>query len=332
MKVTEMRYTRAISGSLLHSKLFFLAQGYGAYAVGGRGGDVYHVTTLADYDEATEAGIPGSLRYGIKTANGPRTIVFDVSGYIDLKYRLVITADNLTIAGQTAPGDGITIRKHDIRLFNANDVIIRYLRVRTGKYFTGDQFESPAGYPDLDCLSIEGGQDIILDHISSSWSLDECMSIVGPAKDITVQWCILSEPLNYNEHSKCSLLRPCINSRITHHHNLYMHIVNRLTRFGNFSDNVTTRFDWYNNVAYNWQTESTYSFNNTAGWAEYPGGSDGEFVEINMMDNYFITGPDTVLNYCYVGLNEIDHKIWASGNYWDDDLDRSVTETITVGT
>ncbi len=298
------------------------AEGYGAYSLGGRGGDVYHVTNLTD--DATNPQ-PGSLRYGINTATGPRTIVFDVSGYIELQNRLEITKSHLTLAGQTAPGLGITIRKNDIRIYDTNNVIARYFRVRTGYYQSG-QNTHPHGYLDLDNLSVEGGQDIILDHISTSWSRDECMSVGGDSNNVTVQWCTLTEPLNYDEHSKASLLRTAMSARLTHHHNLYADIMKRVTRFGNWNDNVVTRYDWYNNVVFNWGPESTYSYDNTNTWNYVSrgggsAGSDGEFVKINFMDNYFIAGPTTGIFTAYNGANAAHDEIWASGIITDFDLD-----------
>jgi len=303
------------------------AQGYGAYTSGGRGGDVYHVTNLTD-DVASPS--PGSLRYGTSTATGPRTIVFDVSGYIDLENRLEITANDMTIAGQTAPGDGVTLKRHDIRLYDSNNIIIRYLRVRPG-YFETDQTISWAGYTDLDCLSIEGSNSVILDHISTSWSLDECMSIVGESNDITVQWCAMTEPLTKvnNDHSETSLLRPCINSRLSHHHNLYMSVLRRVSRFGNYNDNISTRFDWANNVVYNWGRQSTYSLNATGYWnlttraGGSTGGVDGELVKLNFMNNYFIAGPSTTedIGTAYTGTSSTNHEIFSAGNLIDSDQD-----------
>lgn len=296
------------------------AEGYGAYSIGGRGGDVYHVTNLTDDANSPQ---PGSLRYGINTATGPRTIVFDISGYIELQNRLEITKPYITIAGQTAPGDGITLRKHDMRVYNTHNIIIRFIRVRVGKYSSG---QDESQYGGLDALSIEAGTDIIVDHVSTSWGVDELMSITGDSNDITVQWCALTEPLNYYEHSKASLLRPAMTSRLTHHHNLYADIMKRVTRFGNYNDDVVTRFDWYNNVVFNWGSESTYSNNNTYLWDDANRvndgyGVDGEFPEINFLDNYFMAGPTTTWFKAYQGGSTDNHKIWASGNLVDFDLD-----------
>src|SRR5437660_5732767 len=149
------------SGSLrAAARAFPGAEGAGAYSTGGRGGDVYHVTNLSDED-GTGAAIPGSLRYGIKFATGPRTIVFDVGGSIELNAKLKVDKTNMTIAGQTAPGDGIGIKNYAVSM-EANDVILRYLRLRTGY---GSYNASNAD----DCLSIGTGTNMIADHLSASF-------------------------------------------------------------------------------------------------------------------------------------------------------------------
>jgi hypothetical protein len=133
------------------------AEGFGRFAKGGRGGDVYHVTTLEDDG-------PGSLRQGIRTATGPRTIVFDLSGTILLRSELEIDKSYLTLAGQTAPGDGITLRDQTVSLKNCHDVVIRYVRLRLG-----DKNKEPGGY---DTLTTNDIADVILDHVSLSWAID----------------------------------------------------------------------------------------------------------------------------------------------------------------
>ena len=139
------------------------AEGYGRFAKGGRGGDVYHVTNLNDIG-------PGSLREGIKTAKAPRTIVFDVSGTISLKRTLVLDKSNITIAGQTAPGDGITLRDFTFQIRSASDVIIRYLRLRLG-----DENKPVGAKGGDDTFNTEDIDRVIVDHCSLSWAID------GPA-------------------------------------------------------------------------------------------------------------------------------------------------------
>jgi len=307
------------------------AEGYGCYATGGRGGDVYHVTNLTDSVTNPQ---PGSLRYGLLTATGPRTIVFDISGYIDLSARLQYSSDNITIAGQTAPGDGITLRHWDVRPYLADNGIIRYIRVRVGHY--PDQESPPPEMPihgGLDALSVEGCKNFIIDHVSASWGVDEIASITGDSNDITVQWCFLVEPLNVHSHAYISLLRPAMTGKFTHHHNLYTDCIQRLTRFGNYNDNVVDQYDWVNNVGYNWGSQSTYSYDNNLLW-DYvvreggTAGTDGEFVNLNFIRNYFIKGPNTGsgtaanAGYDCTGISNPSHrKIWGENNYWDPDKD-----------
>ena len=130
------------------------AEGFGAWSKGGRGGDVYTVTNLKDNGK-------GSLRYGIENADGPRTIVFAVSGLIQLESPLTVENDYITIAGQTAPGDGICLRDACL-VIKVDHVIVRYIRSRLG---------AEAGR-ESDAISISRGHNIILDHCSASWSVD----------------------------------------------------------------------------------------------------------------------------------------------------------------
>jgi pectate lyase len=161
------------------------AEGFGAYAQGGRGGDVYHVTNLADSG-------PGSLRHGIENMNGPRTIVFDLSGTVFLESRLRITHPYLTIAGQTAPGDGITLAQYPLDVA-ASHVVIRYIRSRVGDNIVQR----------TDAVHIEAGSNIIIDHVSASWAIDEVMSSQSGDVDLlTIQWSMITEALNESHHEK----------------------------------------------------------------------------------------------------------------------------------
>lgn len=225
------------------------AEGFGAYTKGGRGGDVYHVTNLND-DGA------GSLRYGINSAYGPRTIVFDISGTIKLNSQLSVDKPFITIAGQTAPGDGICVRDYNFSI-DADNVIIRYIRSRLG-----DQAGQEA-----DAISISKGKNIIIDHCSASWSVDEVLSCSTGERNridsVTVQWCIIAEALNHSIHHKGahgygSLIRGCYGAKYSYLHNLYAHNHNRNPRPGNYDENTYDKdslglqFDYRNNVMYNW--------------------------------------------------------------------------------
>lgn len=155
------------------------AEGFGRYTTGGRGGSVFHVTTLED-------GIgEGTLRYAINQ-KGPRSIVFDVAGTIHLNADLKIQEGNLTIAGQTAPGQGICIADYPVVIASDN-IILRYLRFRVGT-------ESLKSGEEPDGLGGIENKNVIVDHCSISWSIDECCSVYG-GENLTVQWCIISESL-----------------------------------------------------------------------------------------------------------------------------------------
>ena len=155
------------------------AEGFGAYITGGRGGAVYHVTTLADTNK------PGSLRFAVNQ-KGVRTIVFDVSGLISLKSPLVIKHGDLTIAGQSSPGTGICIRNYPV-VIDADNVIIRYMRFRLG-----DVSNNYA-------ISAENRKGIMIDHCSISWATRQNVNFTGNAI-MTMQWCIISEALNSTKY------------------------------------------------------------------------------------------------------------------------------------
>jgi pectate lyase len=153
------------------------AEGYGRFALGGRGGQVLFVTNLNDNG-------PGSLRTAIE-AQVSRIVVFKISGTIELQSELRIIYPRITIAGQTAPGDGICLRKYPL-IISANDAVVRFIRVRLG---------DEAGKK-VDGIDVANAENVIVDHCSVSWTLDEAVNTYHGTKNITVQWCLLSESLH----------------------------------------------------------------------------------------------------------------------------------------
>jgi hypothetical protein len=245
------------------------AEGAGKWAVGGRGGSVYEVTTLAD------AG-PGSLREGVSGSD--RTIVFRVSGTIELQSQLLIAGNNLTIAGQTAPGGGICLSGHSTGIKgSAHDIVIRYLRFRLGDHFeiADDSFNT--NVPGSVSPEI---RNLIIDHCSFSWAVDECLSPYGNF-DVTIQWCIVSEGLALSAHPKNRHGYGGIwgGERNTYHHNLIAHQGGRQPRFG-YTEGINLEVDHYNNVVYDHGYTSVYG-------GEWSNG-------INIVGNYYKPGPTTL--------------------------------------
>jgi hypothetical protein len=177
------------------------AEGFGAYTPGGRGGKAYLVTTLDDYRHK-DPPIPGSLRQAI-LAKEPRMVLFAVSGTIHLKERLKIESPFITIAGQIAPGDGICVADQGTSIVT-HDVIIRHLRFRHGD----------ASGNESDSVWFRNAQNVIVDHCSISWGLDENFSFTKSTTNVTAQWCIISEGLNPKHHGYGSLIAPDVDCRM----------------------------------------------------------------------------------------------------------------------
>lgn len=257
----------ATAHSSAQSPLAFpTAEGYGKHTVGGRGGKVYEVTNLNDSGK-------GSLRAAV-AASGSRTVVFRVSGTIQLNSDIRIKNPNITIAGQTAPGDGICLRGYPL-MISADEVIIRYIRVRFGD-------ESGK---DADAISARYVKNLILDHVSASWSVDETMSIYH-CEDITVQWCMITESMFDSNHSKSQHGFGGIwgSNHSTYHHNLIAHHSSRNPRFASGCGDT----DYRNNVLYNWGYRSCYGAE-----AVQRGSDKFTFSNINMVANYYKPGPAT---------------------------------------
>ena len=253
------------------------AEGHGRFTTGGRGGKIIHVTNLNDSGE-------GSLRWAL-SQSGTKTIVFDVSGYIDLKSQLNVSS-NTTIAGQTAPDGGITLRYYTLYFGNAENVIVRFIRSRRSQVKdVNDGADATWG---------RRKKNIIIDHCSFSWSIDEIASFYDN-RNFTMQWCTIGEGLANPGHSKGEHSYGGIwgGKEASFHHNYLTHVQNRMPRFNGaryewdgwdktrFENTVDAeRVDFRNNVMYNWGTGS----------ACY-GGPGGGYV--NMVNNYYQAGPGT---------------------------------------
>ncbi len=268
------------------------AEGFGARATGGRGGRVLFVVNLND------SGL-GSLRAACET-KGARMVVFRVSGLIDLKSPIKVKEPYLTIAGQTAPGDGVCLRGAGLDI-ESHDVIVRHLRVRPGDILGKE----------VDAIAIGGdSHDVIVDHCSAGWSVDESLSPSGGIRDVTVQWCIIAEGLNRSVHKKGahgygSLVRAI--GGLTMHHNFWAHNIARNPRLGdNYGKPPFPTFDIRNNVM--------YDFGGTCS------GLTGDKLDANYVANYIRPGPssnrqrgpivltDTASVKYYLQGNVVEHR------------------------
>lgn len=274
------------------------AEGFGAQSIGGRGGRVLFVTNLNDSG-------PGSLRAAIES-DGHRTVIFRASGTIPLKSTLVIRKPFIMIAGQTAPGDGICLKNHALTIA-ADHVIVRHIRCRPGDNAKAES----------DSMSISSGHDIIVDHCSASWSVDETLSASSSGRlgNVTVQWCIISESLHDSIHHKGphgygSLIRGGFGNGYTYHHNLYAHHHARLPRPGNYNDRNRDPegfvFDFRNNVIYNWAGRA-------AGYNA--DGSNGTYsiTKMNFVGNYYKAGTNSTGSLAF-SESTPSARAWFSGN------------------
>jgi pectate lyase len=294
------------------------AQGEGMFAKGGRGGDVCHVTSLGNSGT-------GTLRKCADSQSGPRTVVFDVAGHIQLSSLVMFDKNKLTIAGQTAPGDGIVISGYSVQV-KADDAIIQHIRFRSGDTQAPNCPGGGSGFTE-DSLTLTGSR-IIVDHVSASWGIDENLSGGSSFNDVTVQYSIISEGLYQTGlfHGECSdihepggpkghsmggLYKPKDgDGDITIHHNLFAHNGNRNPAIGSYDDDQIFRADIRNNVIYNCPSMG------------YTSGSS-EKIYVNYVGNYGIFGPSSNSDDLFKGNEDNNLKLYKTDNRLDKDKDGS---------
>ena len=264
MIIALVSFTTGAMAQFESAPAFPGAEGFARFITGGRGGAVYHVTKL------TDDGSEGTFRWACNQS-GKRTIVFDVSGTIYLTSALSLGKGNVSILGQTAPGDGICIADYPFTIKSSN-VILRFLRFRLGN--------RQVAYHEGDGLGGMDQQQIIVDHCSVSWSIDECLSVYG-SKNISVQWNMVDQSLVNSGHSKGAhgFGGNWGGSGASYHHNLMAHHTSREPRLGPRPGTQTDeRMDLRNCVFYNWGGNGCYG---------------GEGMNVNIVNNYYQPGPGT---------------------------------------
>ncbi|MBD3347020.1 MAG: hypothetical protein GF401_18350 [Chitinivibrionales bacterium] len=268
------------------------AEGFGMYAKGGRGGKVLCVTSLDDYDPEKEDTIPGTFRWACEQP-GPRIVIFKVSGTIELKAPICISESYITIAGQSAPGDGVCLKNSTLALLGdrekeVTDVIVRYLRVRPGdnRAFIGDTtapVRTDRATNGNDGVTFRNVHNSIIDHCSVSWGVDENIECIWHSKDVTIQWCISAEGLHKSTnrkgaHSK-GLMVGYHTTNVTLHHNLIAHCVDRNPYLPADNEYPHT-IDVVNNLVYNWWVRAGIAYPKT-----------NHNGNVNFVGNYYIMGP-----------------------------------------
>lgn len=286
--------TAGSRGSFAAEKLraFPGAEGFGAYSKGGRGGQVLFVSNLQDYLPGKETPIPGSLRLACST-KGPRTVLFRISGTIALKAPLQIKEPYLTLAGQSAPGDGVCL-KNCQTVIETHDVIMRHIRFRPG-----DEMGI-----ELDALWLADAQNVIIDHCSASWANDETLSVTRDSKNVTVQWCMITESLHNSSHHKGNHGYGSIiggyDGGISFHHNIYAHNRSRNPRAAGYPEKSGPLVDLRNNVIYNWGDRAGYNSTNS--------------IRINYVANYLKPGPSTQDGKYAFSIGGDATRMYAAGN------------------
>jgi hypothetical protein len=290
------------------------AEGFGKYATGGRGGKVAAVTNLNDIGE-------GSFRNALELfPDEPLTVIFNVSGIIELQSKIQIKRSNLTIAGQTAPGDGICLKNFSFILNGAaakgnhGNIIIRFIRSRPGGTLRSGLYG----------FDMENCHDVIVDHCSFSWANEECAAMYD-TKNITVQWCMVSEGLYDAGHAKGHRSYGGVwgGQYATYHHNLIAHQNSRTVRFnGARAHDTIALIDYRNNVIYNWGNKNACY----GGEVNIAGGVS----QVNMVNNYYKPGPATGTELKFVHANYSAKDAKGTGEWYLDgnimDGDKALTK------
>lgn len=288
-------------------------RGGGVGTTGGEGGDVYYVTKLKDEFDANKKPAAGTLRYAIEEMSSRRVILFRVSGTIYLERPLNLRHGNVTIAGQSAPGDGICVANYPL-IISGSNVIVRFMRFRLG-----DQMKT-----EDDALSVNDATNVVLDHLSCSWSVDECVSCYGN-ENFTMQYCLISESLKNSVHGKGNHGYGGIwgGKNASFHHNLLAHHDSRNPRFDHdYVNTMAGPIDFINNVVYNWGGNSAYGGEGSS--------KSGGGRKINFVNNYYKPGPATKtktrLMQAWASCDNCKNKyggsivpphLYLAGNYMD---------------
>jgi len=264
------------------------AEGYGRFALGGRGGKVLFVTNLNDKG-------PGSLRAAIE-AQEPRIVIFNISGTIELQSNLRIEHPRITIAGQTAPGDGICLRKYPL-IISADDSVVRYIRVRLG-----DEADNK-----VDGIDVSDAENVIVDHCSVSWTLDEAVNTYHGTKNVTIQWCLISESLHNSRLQQGHGFAASLGGiNTSYHHNLLANNAGRNPSIAGENSNPTINLDFRNNVIFNWQYRTL----------------DGRPCSINVVNNYYKVGPASRKDIRIVKIQCLEDgsfgRWYVQGNVFED--------------
>ena len=264
------------------------AEGYGRFALGGRGGKVMFVTNLNDSG-------PGSLRAAID-AQGPRIVIFKISGTIELQSNLRIEHPRITIAGQTTPGDGICLRKYPL-IISADNSVVRYIRVRLG-----DEADNK-----VDGIDVSDAENVIVDHCSVSWTLDEAVNTYHGTKNVTIQWCLISESLHNSRLQQGHGFAASLGGiNTSYHHNLLANNAGRNPSIAGEKSNPTINLDFRNNVIFNWQYRTL----------------DGRPRSINVVNNYYKAGPASREGLKIVKIQSLEDgsfgRWYVQGNVFED--------------